>query len=131
MDRKQTVIAIGVAMAFMVGWYFLVGYVERTYGPADVGKQNQTATNTPTPPAAPGTQPTTGPTTGASTPQMTAAPAGLQVIDSYATPAGVTLGSAQHKDKTYALQLEVAPAGAGVAGVVLNDFLGTRLRDGR
>jgi YidC/Oxa1 family membrane protein insertase len=54
---------------------------------------------------------------------MTAAPSGLQVLDPYATPVGVTLGSPQYKDKTYALQLEVAPAGAGVAGVVLNDFL--------
>ncbi len=35
MDTKRTVIGIALAMAFFVGWFMLVDYVNKTWPPTD------------------------------------------------------------------------------------------------
>jgi YidC/Oxa1 family membrane protein insertase len=119
MDMKRTVIGIAFAMAFFVGWFMLLNYVNETYGPPDAPQ----AAAEPAAAVAPGaTQPTTA--AAAAQPAGTPQPAGgLQVLDAAAQPTPAALGSAAHRDKSYALQLGIAPAGAGVGFVVLNDFL--------
>jgi YidC/Oxa1 family membrane protein insertase len=131
MDMKRTVIGVVLAMAFFIGWYMLVDYVNTTWPPTEA-PQAAAAAAAPEPAA---TQPGGGGIGATSQPAGTPAPAvpsmaaqstltGLQLLDY--TP-GVqytaTLGSAARKDPTYALQLVTSPVGAGVDSVVLNDFL--------
>src|SRR5688572_22382668 len=115
MDNKRTIIGMTLALGFVAGWLMLQSYVQEKYF------KNQPAAGQTAP--APATAPTT---TGASpTPfvEATGVSAGMQVLDADPVSFAVTLGSDKHKDAEYALALKTAPSGAGVASVVLNQFL--------
>jgi YidC/Oxa1 family membrane protein insertase len=126
MDRKNTAIAIGIALAFMAGWYFLISYVNRTYPPDKIASNPPAVQQAA---AVPGTQPAAtttaaGASATTSPAQMTAASTtGWQVVSPLGSANATPLGSAARKDPQYALQLHTSAAGAAVDLVVLNDFL--------
>jgi YidC/Oxa1 family membrane protein insertase len=123
MDMKRTVVGTALALALFAGWFLLVGYIDRTYGPQP---QPGAANTPPAAPAAGATQPATNAsaTTIGPAPAPGAAPTtGLQILEAGTTPEVARLGSDARAHPQYALQLNTSPTGAGVQSVVLNDFL--------
>jgi YidC/Oxa1 family membrane protein insertase len=127
MDTKRTVIGTVLTMTFVAGWYLLWQYVEQKYAPP-APKPNAAAVS---PAAAPSSHPsaTTTPTTGNSS--TAAAPStvmveALQVLPparGVASAGTIQLGSSEHENKQFALQLSTTTEGAGVEAVVLNNYL--------
>ena len=118
MDFKRMVVSTALALAVFLGWYLLLGYWERTYGPPPAPSAAKTAAAATQPATTAPTATTIGPAPVAGQPDA----AGLQIIDAGTAPAVARLGSEAPAHPQYALQLNTSPVGAGVHSVVLNDF---------
>ena len=111
---------MALAMAVVVGWQYGISFVYKQMGWAMPG--TQVASTQPVAPAtsaAPSTGPSTGPTTG---PENAAGAIQIVGVPAGAAPQPASLGSAAHRDATFALQLALDPIGAGIKAVTLNDF---------
>ncbi|MGC4031874.1 MAG: YidC/Oxa1 family insertase periplasmic-domain containing protein [Tepidisphaeraceae bacterium] len=124
-ERTRLYVAMALAALILFGWFPLVSQVERLTGWKLL----------PPPATQPATQPTTAPTAETGYASSTTAPATapnawamnpMAPFKPVAAPttqqADVLIGSAERKNKEYALQLRLSPHGGGVAGVTLNDF---------
>jgi len=112
---------MALAMAVVVGWQFGVTWLYKKQGwqlPSE--KTPQVATTQPVTPAT--TQPSPGAVAATSPTTSPATTGALRVVAETGQPRPVALGSAEEKDKSYALQLNLDPTGAGLKAVVLNDF---------
>ncbi|HLL88004.1 MAG TPA: hypothetical protein VK324_01755, partial [Tepidisphaeraceae bacterium] len=142
MDTKRLIIGMSLAMLVMVGWTFLLQFLDTKYPQWDMtgARARQAATQ-----PAVATQPTAGqavappsqaatvapteatplvaaPTTGATA--AIGAANGLRVLPPSAEPSAgeVTLGSGTKDDATYAMGVRLARDGGGIDSVTLNQF---------
>src|SRR3954469_532928 len=123
MDKRQTIGAICLTVALVLGYMWLRAYFDRKYPPTPPGQQ--TSTVTPGPEVPPPSISPAGPTTQGSSTTAPAAPsmrAGWSVAPSTQPTATVTLGSTAPNDPTYAIGVTLSPRGASVGEVVLNQF---------
>lgn len=123
-ERTRLFTVMLIAAVILFGWMPLMHFIERSTGLVLVPKPT------------PATQPadiassTTAPATTQSAGNFALQPGvastqpegQLTVAKPTTAPADVLIGSAARKDKQYAIQLRVSPAGGGVSGVVLNDY---------
>ncbi|HSU67276.1 MAG TPA: membrane protein insertase YidC, partial [Tepidisphaeraceae bacterium] len=139
--------AVGTGIALIAIYYLALWQYDKHFPkqqsqttPAGVvAAQTQPATEPATEPAvATTTRPALAstqqivPASAPSVPTLTATAAGAQVVPATqpsVNPVPAILGSARPKDSSFALQLEVQPLGAGLGGVVLNDFKRTAQGD--
>src|SRR4051794_24488528 len=120
MDTKRTITVILIMMAVVILWTPLTNFVFQRMGyDTHVPPPQQQATTAPT------TEPTTQSslastsTTQGTTATMTAA--GLQAVPA-TQPQRTELGSVREKDPNYPIALKLNSVGAGIDGVVLNQF---------
>ena len=134
MDTKRLLSALALGVGLLLIYYTLVlPYLDKRMQSSAPQQTNNAPAPTP-PTSAPTTAASTLPaTTTASTnpatsPTITAALPSTQVVAAtqpMMNPAPAVLGSAQFKDSQFALQLRLLPLGAGVEGVILNEFKAT------
>lgn len=126
-DAKRLIIAMSLAMAVFIGWQFGITWLYKTMGWQLPSQRQQTAATQP----APATTQTAVLTTAPSTQQLvattgpTSAPAtGVRAVlsEKPENAKKQRLGSDTFADKKYAMLLSLNPRGAGIDGVVLNDF---------
>src|SRR5579884_3661283 len=110
MDRKQVITATLVALAAILLYYQVLGWL-------GVSQPAQPGTPPSTQAAIASTAATSQPSSG---PAVAAAPAGLQAPSTQPTRA--MLGSAAPYDARYSLQADVLSQGAGFGGITLNQF---------
>lgn len=138
MDTRRLITAIALGLGLIMLYYSMLPWIDKQM---HWDQPQQTATTEPAP-TQPATQSATEPATqvatavsptstqAASQPagtgsRITAAAGAAQVVPAmqpFANPIPALLGSANSKDKQFALQLNVVPLGAGLGSVVLNDF---------
>jgi YidC/Oxa1 family membrane protein insertase len=126
MDRKNMIIAIVLMMALVTFWVPITDVVGGWFGydmKALRRAAQEQARQTSTPSTSPSTSPpAASPSTAATTTgQPTLSAPALSAIPA-TQPASVTLGSAEPSDPHYPLAMQIAPEGAGLTRVILNDF---------
>jgi len=127
MDKRSIITTIAFTLV-MMGIIGLMHYVQTRYPPLVASPTPAPATTTPSAPQAPGTaavgvNPATGQTVASGWQVMAASTSSGQAVSaSGPVPQPVSMGSEVPDDKTYALELNVNPTGAGLSNVVLNQF---------
>lgn len=126
MDNKRFLVFMVVCLAILVGWQFISHFAAERFGWDLNPKQQTQQVETATQPATAANPAAQAGTATAATPAAPAAPAGraaggLHVLQTEgASPA--SLGSAQWKDQTWSMGVDVQPQGAAIARVALNQF---------
>jgi len=150
MNNKRMMLGIAIALVLMIGWTYLVGYLDKQHpewdltGRRERERQEQIAKQAATQPAPASTLPAFATTGPATLPATTAADASLVVTT---TPATVDptaqrviadeyartsdLGSIQKEDPAFALGMTLSARGAGIESITLNDYRKTVKTDDR
>lgn len=122
MDNRRLLLVMLIALPIVILWEPLVVFVGRQMGYDMTPRRPPTTqvadgTTAPGNPALPSVEGVSQP--GAASITSTA---GLRPVNLPAEVTTVSLGSAQPKDPTFAMQLRLSSRGAGIEGIVLNDF---------
>jgi YidC/Oxa1 family membrane protein insertase len=142
MDTRRLIVGMSLAMAVMVGWQLMVGYLDKKY--PQWGLRSPTTTQPVTPTSAPPATPAPGPSgppafapagTQASTTPVIVPPAvATPTIPTATAPTApmavaatqpvtsVRIGSITKNDPTYALAIDLSPVGAAIDAITLNQF---------
>ncbi|HZZ44484.1 MAG TPA: membrane protein insertase YidC [Tepidisphaeraceae bacterium] len=129
LDIKRLVIGMALAMALMFGWQYVVMKQYEKHPewkkPGDAGPVVKVTDAPGTRPAAMMRPTTTGP--AGEMPQSAPATQGASTIEVKSAPVAAVamLGSAKTKDPDYSLQISASGRGAGIDGVILNQFFAT------
>ncbi len=123
MNKREMITAITLSVLVFALWTAYEAWYQKHHPLPPViatsttqpSAQSVLATTEPTP-AGPSTNPTIA---EASRPTMTV---GLHAIPATQPVGDISLGSADKDDPTYAMQLNLTPAGAGISDIVLNEF---------
>lgn len=126
MDNRRLLLVMLVALPIVILWEPLVVFVGRQMGydmtPRRPAPTTQVATDGPASPPGPATLPAVEGAVRPGATTLAAAAGVLRPVNLPTEAKTVTLGSAEPKDPTYALQVRLSSRGAGIEGIVLNDY---------
>jgi YidC/Oxa1 family membrane protein insertase len=121
MGNKTTIIGIGLLFLLCMGYYFfLVDYVYKKH--PDWNPANQPAETAQNSSVSPSTAPSFSAATGPSLSAATTSTSTLAVASTQASTQPTAIGSANPRDPTFALGLQVDPREAALASVTINSY---------